>query len=235
MESQSRWFMDGTLEQKFCQDPKATIDDPGPVLAECCACDEAKYELAFEGLWSRYTHPKNFPSKPWSARFSDVVGASHTTEYRFWEYDEVASDGLKQVAENGITRALESELKNRSEHIRTIIKARGINFPNITSKTFAVFRVDQQHHLMSIVSMVDPSPDWFVGVSGLELCLENCSWVEHKELNLYPIDAGTDDGVTYEVSVRLLPLLPYAPANLVSFFISSQRTKKRSRGTWYGV
>ncbi|XP_014217960.1 spondin-2-like [Copidosoma floridanum] len=61
-----------------------------------------------------------------------------------------------------------------------------------------MFRVDQQHHLVSLVSMIDPSPDWFIGVSGLELCLTNCSWIENKELNLYPVDAGTDDGVTYE-------------------------------------
>jgi hypothetical protein len=40
-----------------------------------------------------------------------------------------------------------------------------------------------------------------VGVSGLELCLSNCSWIEHKELNLYPYDAGTDDGITYLVSL----------------------------------
>ncbi|XP_011500877.1 PREDICTED: spondin-1-like [Ceratosolen solmsi marchali] len=198
MESPSIWFMDGNLDKKFCQDPKTTVDDPGPVLTECCACNEAKYELAFEGLWSRYTHPKNFPSKPWNARFSDVIGASHASKYRFWKYNGFASEGLKQVAENGLTRILESELKNKSIHIRTIIKARGINFPNITSKTFAVFKVDQQHHLMSLVSMIDPSPDWFVGVSGLELCLPNCSWIEQKELNLYPIDAGTDDGITYE-------------------------------------
>jgi hypothetical protein len=42
----------------------------------------------------------------------------------------------------------------QSAHIRTIIKARGISFPNITSKTFAVFKVDQQHHLISLVSMI---------------------------------------------------------------------------------
>lgn len=47
----------------------------------------------------------------------------------------------------------------------------------------------------------DPSPDWIVGVSGLELCLSNCSWMEHRELNLYPYDAGTDSGITYIVSV----------------------------------
>lgn len=45
--------------------------------------------------------------------------------------------------------------------------------------------------------MIYPSPDWFVGVSGLELCLENGSWVEQKILNLYPYDAGTDSGSTY--------------------------------------
>nr|CAH7757588.1 unnamed protein product [Callosobruchus chinensis] len=92
---------------------------------------------------------------------------------------------------------LESELKAKSDHIRTIIKARGISYPNITGKTFAVFRVDNRHHLMSIVSMIDPSPDWVVGVSNLELCLRNCTWTESRVLNLYPWDVGTDDGVTY--------------------------------------
>ena len=29
-----------------------------PVVEPCCACDEAKYEVIFEGLWSRHTHPK---------------------------------------------------------------------------------------------------------------------------------------------------------------------------------
>lgn len=45
--------------------------------------------------------------------------------------------------------------------------------------------------------MIFPSPDWFVGVSGLELCLANGSWVEQKVIALYPYDAGTDSGMTY--------------------------------------
>ncbi|XP_044594541.1 spondin-1-like isoform X4 [Cotesia glomerata] len=198
METPDTWYMDdGGVARTVCPDPKAIEDDPGPVLPTCCACDEAKYEVTFEGLWSRNTHPKDFPSKGWMIRFSDVIGASHTVDYRFWRYDETASEGLQQVAEIGSTRKLESELKEQSDHIRTIIKARGITHPNVTGKTFAVFRVDRKHHLMSLVSMIVPSPDWIVGVSGLELCLSNCSWIEHKELNLYPIDAGTDDGITY--------------------------------------
>lgn len=66
----------------------------------------------------------------------------------------MASIGLQQVAEAGTTRKLESELKDQSEHIRTIIKARGIAFPNVTGRTFAVFRVDRKHHLMSLVSKI---------------------------------------------------------------------------------
>ncbi|XP_029663051.1 spondin-1 isoform X3 [Formica exsecta] len=233
METADTWYMDDpSLILKMCQDSKAEADDQGTVLAECCACDEAKYEVTFEGLWSRNTHPKDFPSKGWLIRFSDVIGASHTGDYRFWRYSNngilhthayMASAGLQQVAEVGTTRKLESELKNRSEHIRTIIKARGIAYPNVTGRTFAVFRVDRKHHLMSLVSKIDPSPDWIVGVSGLELCLPNCSWIIRKEYNLYPYDAGTDDGITY-----LSPDLPTDPPEPIRRITSTYPNDSRS-------
>ncbi|KAL9692241.1 hypothetical protein quinque_015842 [Culex quinquefasciatus] len=93
---------------------------------------------------------------------------------------------------------LESELKNQSDKIRTIIKARGISYPNVTGKTFAVVPGGLQPPSgCRSCRCWDPSPDWIVGVSGLELCLTNCSWIENKILNLYPWDAGTDSGPTY--------------------------------------
>jgi len=59
LETPDTWYMDDSnLVLNMCQDSKAEADDQGPVLAECCACDEAKYEVTFEGLWSRNTHPK---------------------------------------------------------------------------------------------------------------------------------------------------------------------------------
>lgn len=198
VEHREVWYMDdGFLTKQFCEEQTDDIDNQPLVMDPCCACNEAKYELTFEGKWSRHTHPKDFPANSWRARFSDIIGASHTIDYRFWTYGEPASNGLREVAEHGSTRALESELKEKSDQIRTIIKARGIAYPNVTGKTFAVFRVDSKNHLISLVSMIDPSPDWIVGVSGLELCLPNCSWVEYKVHNLYPWDAGTDSGPSY--------------------------------------
>ncbi len=37
--------------------PKATHRPRHP----CCACDEAKFQLTFQGLWSKQTHPKDWP------------------------------------------------------------------------------------------------------------------------------------------------------------------------------
>ena len=44
----------------------------------CTACKEAKYELIFEGIWSRHTHPKDFPVDEWRTQFSKIIGASHS-------------------------------------------------------------------------------------------------------------------------------------------------------------
>ena len=29
---------------------------------QCCACGEARYKMVFQGLWSKQTHPKGFPT-----------------------------------------------------------------------------------------------------------------------------------------------------------------------------
>lgn len=198
VERKDVWFTEeGGLTKTLCEEESDNHDEQPEIFDECCACDEAKYEVTFEGLWSKYTHPKDFPSSVHQTHFSDIIGASHSTDFRIWEYGGYATEGVRQVAERGITKKLESELKSESNKIRTIIKARGLWFPNLNGKTFAVFRVDKNHHLMSLLSMLGPSPDWIVGVSALELCTKNCSWIGEKVMNLYLWDAGTISGVTY--------------------------------------
>lgn len=211
IEHRDTWYSDdGGLTKLLCEEETESSDDQPDILEECCACDEAKYEVTFEGIWSKYTHPKEFPANFWLTHFSDIIGASHSADFRMWEYGGYASEGLQQVAELGVTKRLESELKAESNKIRTIIKARGLWYPNLNGKTFAVFRADRKHHLMSLVSMLGPSPDWIVGVSALELCLKNCSWSPEKVINLYLWDAGTDSGASY-----LSPNLPTEPRDRI--------------------
>ncbi|OQR66522.1 spondin-1-like, partial [Tropilaelaps mercedesae] len=186
---------DGNLTKELCPEEQDNADEQPPVLEECCACDEANALLFF---WAFVL----IIIDEWLTHFSDIIGASHAADFKMWAYDGFASEGVRSVAEHGATKKLEAELKAQSGKIRTIIKARGLWYPNVNGKTFAVFRVDRKHHVMSALSMLGPSPDWLVGVSSLELCLKNCSWLASKTINLYPWDAGTSDGLSYVVAQR---------------------------------
>ena len=53
------WYKDaGELTKVICED----TDDPLLRMPKCCACGTAKYQMTFEGFWSRETHPRDFPS-----------------------------------------------------------------------------------------------------------------------------------------------------------------------------
>lgn len=212
------------------------MGDQPQILEQCCACDEAKYELVFEGLWSRYTHPDDFPENYWLARFSDIIGASHSNEFRMWQQNSFATEGVKELAETGSTRKLEAELKQVSSKTRTIIKARELHYPTLNSKTSAVFRTDRHHHLVSILSKLSPSPDWMVGISGLELCQSDCSWAAQRIVNLYLWDAGTDSGTTFNSpdapSRPQEKIHPFKKATMNSFkSVSNQQASDQNFGT----
>ena len=44
--------------------------------------------------------------------------------------------------------------------------------------------------------MIAPSPDWFIGVHDLPL-FDDGQWVEDLSVDLFPYDAGTEDGTGY--------------------------------------
>ncbi|KAL1506661.1 hypothetical protein ABEB36_005985 [Hypothenemus hampei] len=195
LEDAEHWYAeDGGLSKTFCEQTEKDIKFDEN---DCCACEEAKYGLIFEGIWSKDTHPKDFPFSLWLTHFSDVIGASHERNFSFWGEGQIATEGFRSLAEWGSVRMMETELRAKAKYLRTIIKASGLWYPNVNTNTSANFKVDRRHHLISVASMFGPSPDWVVGVNGLNLCLKNCSWIPEMTVDLYPYDAGTDSGITY--------------------------------------
>ncbi|KAL1505587.1 hypothetical protein ABEB36_005117 [Hypothenemus hampei] len=202
IETRENWFTDdedvlnGLLTKTICEDQEENADVIPEILDSCCACNEAKYELAFQGNWIRNNHPKDL----FSTKFSDLIGASHKKDHALWSVDNKSTQGLKELAFNGSTRSLESELMDNIANLHTIIKAKGLTYPNITSTSYAIFRVDKENHLASLATKIMPSPDWIVGVSNFELCLSNCSWKTYRSVNLYPFDVGIDNALEYTES-----------------------------------
>lgn len=196
LENNVRWYAeDGALTKTFCEMDSSEVEALDG--EKCCACDEAKYSLIMEGIWSNVTHPKDFPFSVWLTHFSDLIGASHVPSFSFWGKDHVATDGFRQLAEWGSASGVETELRANSNKLRTLIKAAGLWYPNVNSNTTTNFRVDRKRPMISVASMFGPSPDWVVGVSKLNLCRKDCSWTKSEIIDLYPWDAGTDNGISY--------------------------------------
>lgn len=84
------------------------------------------HQFVFEGIWSNETHPRDYPFAVWLTHFSDVIGASHDTNFSFWGENHIATDGFRSLAEWGSVRALETELRAKGPRLRTLIKAAGL-------------------------------------------------------------------------------------------------------------
>lgn len=154
----------------------------------------ATYQLEFHATWSATTHPNNFPFNP---HFSGLIGGVHNDSVHFWERGESASNGMEVMAETGSKSPLNNEVKNAIEKNKAmaIISGPGIsNSPGMAS--IPEITVSDDFPLITVVAMIAPSPDWFVGVSGLSL-KHNGRWMLKFVVDLYPYDAGTDDGMSY--------------------------------------
>ncbi|VDK86324.1 unnamed protein product [Onchocerca ochengi] len=197
--SRKIWYGDdGPLTKKFCVKEgykKTLIIDEDNL--DCCACDEAKYDLEFIGLWSRDTHPKDYPSLEHLTHFTDMLGASHSSNYTMWKFGMIATDGMKEIAEWGNTYKGEQEMRANAKEIRTLMKIKGLWYPEVQGRTTSSFVVNKYHHLASLAAMFGPSPDWCVGISSVNLCLPDCTWIPERMFELLPFDAGTDNGPTY--------------------------------------
>lgn len=165
------------------------------------AADIATYTVTFTSTWADATHPHT--SFPTNAHFSSLIGATHNLSATFWLSGTLASPGLEQMAETGGTSSLRAEINAVGANVRETLvgPALGRSPGQVTIPTFTVSR---SHPLVTLVTMIAPSPDWFVGVHGLALLDQQNEWQDEVTVTLYPYDAGTDDGTDY-TSTDIVP------------------------------
>jgi len=178
---------------------------PGHVCAST-----AEYQVTFQSSWSQATHPVDFPS---NAHFSGLIGGSHSDQVSFWNLGAPASTGIKDMAELGAKTPLMQEVQAAvaAGTARAVLSGGGIGVsPGSVTMTFDM---DEAFPYVTLVSMLAPSPDWFVGVSGLSL-RANGAWISHLVVPLVTYDAGTDSGPTYaSPNQATLPPIPIAEIN----------------------
>lgn len=190
------------------------------------ASETAKYKIVFNSTWSPSTHPH--PDFPSNEHYSGLIGATHNDQAVFWKTGELATDGIELMAETGSTDDFRPEI-NAEPNADKIVSGGSLpTSPN--SVEISSITVDHDYPLLTLVTMIAPSPDWFVGVSGLSLIDEQGEWQNEIVVQLYPYDAGTDDGELYtsnnadtdpaEPISRLQGVTPFSNAPMGTFTLT---------------
>ncbi|MCH9648101.1 MAG: spondin domain-containing protein [Deltaproteobacteria bacterium] len=172
----------------------------------------AQCNLRFDATWSAATHPTDFPLDP---HFSGLIGGTHNLGISFWEPGGLATPGIKLMAETGAKTLLQEEVEDAIQDgfAADLVSGGGIGVsPGMVSVSFDI---DLAFPYLTVVSMIAPSPDWFVGIHGLSL-LRAGRWIDQDVIDLPPYDAGTDSGVTYDAPD--LVTIPSAPIAQITGF-----------------
>ncbi|MYH28681.1 MAG: hypothetical protein F4018_12180 [Acidobacteria bacterium] len=185
--------------------PATPVDTAG----QCPA--SATYGVTFRATWDAASHG-NSPPFPSGAHFSRVVGTTHVEEASFWSSGGIATDGIEIMAETGAVDVLCDEVQAEvgSGRANGCIRGQEGSFRSPGTVTLS-FEADEGFPFLTLVSMIAPSPDWFVGVDGIGLREGEC-WASRIEMDLAGYDAGTDSGATFTApNADVTPHEPIGP------------------------
>jgi len=161
----------------------------------------ATYTITFTGTWNSTDHSEGGTMFPTNDHWSDLVGTTHNSSITFWEAGQLASSGIKNVAETGSNSAFDSEVDaaimagNANQWLQQTFS------PNnaMGTSTIMSITVSEDFPLLTLVSMIAPSPDWFAGIHGVSL-RNGGNWETSINIDLFPYDAGSEEGTNYDTS-----------------------------------
>ncbi|CAB1337090.1 unnamed protein product [Coregonus sp. 'balchen'] len=203
----------GWLQQLLVVLLKLTLSFAGPTNGtECTARGPASYILVFTGHWSPQTFPKQYPLFRPPAQWSKLIAITHNGQHRLFQEGALASIGVQNFAELGVTVELVKGAKDARKRREVGAMYRTAGIPTGIGHSSTELLLQPRSPLgpgggfmglvlglelgLSLMVKVIPSPDWFVGVDSLNLC-EGGQWKQEITLDLQPLDAGTDSGFTF--------------------------------------
>ncbi len=161
-------------------------------VANVAGAETARYRLTVDNTWSEVTHPGLFPV---AAHFSWVGGSTHDGSTSFWSPGLETSPGMTMMAETGNTSILIGEMDadlgvgSTMNWANWFCPTAGPVWPDC-GDTVVEFEINDTHSFVTIVTMIGPSPDWFVGTEGLPL-RSGGDWITEVVVDLRPYDGGT--------------------------------------------
>ncbi|WP_157735783.1 spondin domain-containing protein [Granulosicoccus antarcticus] len=175
------------------------LDEGGEKELVALGVDSVRYRITIENDWGVEDFPQGFPD---DAHLSLIGGATHNMAVSFWEIGEPATRGIEDMAETGmidiflgdeVVPAIENGTADSQFSVRNYTDPK---IDGVPGTTVFELQVNRAYPLVSLVTMLGPSPDWFVGVSGERLYDDTLGWLPELKINLPLMDGGTKTDVT---------------------------------------
>ena len=170
---------------------------PSPDDPDVAVRSEALYDITFTGAWTTTVTSGGVPG---GAHFSRLIGGVHNDQVKFLEADGTASAGVESMAEVGGYTTLRNEINAVGADRLSILQGTSDFISPTSTVTFSDVALTTDHPRVTLLTMIAPSPDWFVGVSSLTLLDSSGDWKDSASVDLYPWDAGTEDGTEFSLS-----------------------------------
>jgi hypothetical protein len=193
------------LSGNACKPPAETqsaetpaMSEATPASGEMTAAGPATYRVELTPLWTKANFPFEYPDtslihKP---HFSGLIGTGHNAGYHLFAAGQPPTPGLERLSEMGKHDPLDSEIKAAIAAGNALALTESDPLKDFSETATAEVSVDATHPMVSLVAMIAPSPDWFAGVSDVNL-MENGSWAATKTVDVFAWDSGGDNGTTY--------------------------------------
>lgn len=173
--------------------------------AECKGL--AHYRVTLEGTWT--PESANAPV-PEDAYFGPAFATIHSDRISLYQRWERVTPGVQFLIETGATSIVENDAGALVATREIKDTAKGTRLGPQEQHSLHLI-ADEAFHRLSLAAMLAPSPDWFVGLSGFELCQDG-QWVEGHAQALTAYDAGTDAGKAFGAADD-----PMSPQGVVEF------------------
>ena len=165
----------GVTDESDTGDASLTPPDDDPEVARK---SRATYSIRIEGDWDTGVTPGGVPP---GAHFTTFVGGIHNDQVAFLEAGETASAGVEAMAEEGTTATLAGEVNAGKPDALAALTYGAPGIAGNRTETGVVFTSD--HPRLTLTSMIAPTPDWFVGVSGLSLLDSSGDWLSSRTVD----------------------------------------------------
>ena len=195
--------------------PRPMLAFAGLILSACASAPMAPqmagatYEITITRSWSDATHPLDWPGV--TAHFTGGIGATHDAAYTMFRAGGIATPGLEMLSQKGMPTPFDQELAAAKARgaVGTVFQYGAIWTVGGTASVQV--QATDAFTVLSFANMVAPSPDWFTGVTDVQLKRDG-KWIDSETLTLYAWDSGTNDARTYKADK--IAVNPFAPTAL---------------------